>query len=62
MENSDDIKIEKLDKIITIRITDEDYHALLCISENRKSNVSKIIRTIITPLVDLIKENNNINN
>jgi hypothetical protein len=58
MENSDKIKIERLDRIITVRMTYEDYNALLSISENRRSNVSRIIRTIISTIIDMVKENN----
>ena len=58
MENTDEIKVERLDKIITIRMTDEDYNALLSISENKRSNVSNIIRTMVSIVIDMVKENN----
>jgi hypothetical protein len=58
MDNSDEVKIERLDRIITVRMTDEDYNALISISENRRSNVSRIIRTIISTVVEMVKENN----
>lgn len=58
MEKSDEIKVERLDRIITVRMTDEDYNALLNISEKKRSNVSNIIRTIVSTVIDMVKENN----
>jgi len=58
MEKADEIKVERLDRLITIRMTDEDYNALLSISENKRSNVSNIIRTIVSIVIDMVKENN----
>jgi hypothetical protein len=58
MEKTDEIKVERLDRIITVRMTDEDYNALLSISENKRSNVSNIIRTIVSTVIDMVKENN----
>ena len=58
MEKSDEIKVERLDRIITVRMTDEDYNALLSISENKRSNVSNIIRTMVSIVIDMVKENN----
>ena len=58
MENSNEIKIDRLDRIITVRMTDEDYNALLSISENKRSNVSKIIRLMLSTIIDMVKENN----
>ncbi len=58
MENSNEIKVDRLDRIITVRMTEEDYNALLSISENKQSNVSNIIRTIVSTVVDMVKENN----
>jgi len=58
MENSNEIEIERLDRIITLRMTDEDYNALLSISENKKSNVSRIIRLMLRTVIDMVKENN----
>ncbi len=58
MENLNELKIERLDRIITVRMTDEDYNALLSISENKRSNVSKIIRLMLSTLIDMVKENN----
>lgn len=58
MENTNEIKVERLDRIITVRMTDEDYNALLSISENKQSNVSKIIRLMLSTVIDMVKENN----
>ena len=58
MENSNDLKVERLDRIITVRMTDEDYNALLSISENKQSNVSRIIRLMLSTVIDMVKENN----
>jgi hypothetical protein len=58
MKNSNQIKEKKLIRILTVRLTESDYNTLLTISETSGSDVSKIIRTITKPIVDLIKENN----
>ena len=58
MGNSNELKVDRLDRIITVRMTDEDYNALLSISENKQSNVSKIIRLMLSTLIDMVKENN----
>jgi hypothetical protein len=58
MENSNELKIDRLNRILTVRMKEEDYNALLSISENKRSNVSKIIRTITSMVIDMVKENN----
>lgn len=58
MENSNELKVDRLDRIITIRMTDDDYNALLSISENKQSNVSRIIRLMLSTVIDMVKENN----
>jgi predicted DNA-binding protein len=58
MGKIDEIKIERLDRIVTVRMTDEDYNALQSISENKRSNVSRIIRTITSMVIEMVKENN----
>jgi hypothetical protein len=58
MENSEKLKIERLDRIVTVRMTDDDYNALLIISEKKRSNVSRIIRTITNTVIGMVKENN----
>ena len=57
MENSNEIKVDRLDRIITVRMTEEDYNALLSISENKQSNVSNISSTIVSTVVAMVKEN-----
>ena len=58
MERTGELKVDRLNRIITVRMTDEDYAALLSISENRRSNVSKIIRLMLCTVIDMVKENN----
>lgn len=58
MENKDGLKVDRLERIITIRMTDEDYNALLSISEYKRSNFSNIIRTMVSVVIDMVKENN----
>jgi hypothetical protein len=58
MKNSNQTKDKKLIRILSVRLTENDYNTLLTISETSGSDVSKIIRTITRPIVDLIKENN----
>ncbi len=58
MENSNEVRIDRLDRIITVRMTDEDYNALLSISEIRRSNVSRIIRLMLRTVIDMLKESN----
>ena len=51
-----EIKLERLDKIICIRLSNEDYNSLLKISEDKKSNVSEIVRTIISMITEMVKK------
>lgn len=55
MENNE-IKLDRLDKIICIRLSNEDYNSLLKISEDKKSNVSEIVRTIIGMITEMVKK------
>lgn len=57
MKNFESVNIDRLNKIITIRMTDEDYETLLTLSENNSTDVSKIIRSIISSVIDLNKNN-----
>ena len=57
MENSDELNVEKLQKIISLRMTKEDYNTLLALSRNKHSNVSRTIRTIVQVVLDMVKEN-----
>jgi hypothetical protein len=58
MKNRNEEKEIKLVRIITIRLTDDDYKALLNLSKARGSDVSKVIRLLTKPIVDLTHENN----
>ena len=58
MKNENEVKEIRLDRIITIRLTDDDYKTLLKLSKARGSDVSKVIRTMTKPIVDLTNENN----
>ena len=55
MENSNEIKVDRLDRMY--HGSNEEYSALLSISENKQSNVS-ITRTIVSTVADMVKENN----
>jgi hypothetical protein len=58
MKNDNENKEILLDKIITIRMTGDDYNALLNLSKAKGSDVSKVIRIMTKPIVDLTNENN----
>lgn len=58
MKKMNEVKIERLDRIITVRMTDDDYDTLLRISKGKESNVSDIIRSITGVVIDLAKKNN----
>jgi hypothetical protein len=58
MKNENRIKDVRLDRIITIRLNDDDYNALFNLSKARGSDVSKVIRTMTKPIVDLTQKNN----
>jgi hypothetical protein len=55
MENKE-IKLDRLNKILCIRLSDEDYNSLLKLSEYKQSNVSEIVRTIISMIADMVKK------
>ena len=48
---------EKLDKIITVRMTNEDYMLLKCVSQNSGKNVSITIRYLINMVIGIVKNN-----
>lgn len=52
-----EIKLDRLNKIICIRLSNEDYNSLLKLSEYKQSNVSEITRTIISMITDMVKNN-----
>jgi predicted DNA-binding protein len=51
-----EIKLDRLNKIICIRLSNEDYNSLLKLSEHKQSNVSEITRTIISMITDMVKK------
>lgn len=51
------IETEKLDKIITVRMTDEDYRLLKSVSQNSGKNVSITIRYLINMVSGIVKNN-----
>ena len=51
------IETEKLDKIITVRMTDEDYRLLKIVSQNSGKNVSTTIRYLINMVTGIVKNN-----
>ena len=56
MKNENEVKEVRLNRIITIRLTGDDYNALLKLSKARGSDVSKVIRTMTKPIVDLTQK------
>lgn len=62
MENRNDEQTGRKDKIVSLRMKHEDYHALQNISKNKRSDVSKIIRIILETILEMIKENNSKSN
>ena len=58
MKNENEVKEIRLDRIITIRLTGDDYRTLLNLSKARGSDISKVIRTMTKPIVDLTNKNN----
>ena len=58
MEKMRNVKTEKLNRIVCIRMSDDDYYALLQISRRNQSKVSKIIRMIVSNVIYLIPKNN----
>jgi predicted DNA-binding protein len=51
------IETEKLDKIINVRMTTEDYKLLKSVSKNSGTNVSITIRSLINILIGIVKNN-----
>ena len=51
------IETEKLDKIITVRMTDEDYRLLKSVSQDSGKNVSITIRYLINMVTGIVKNN-----
>ena len=54
------IETEKLDRIITVRMTNEDYMLLKSVSQNSGTNVSITIRYLINMVIGIVKNNSKI--
>ena len=51
------IENEKLDRIMTVRMTTEDYKFLKNVSKNSGTNVSITIRSVINMVIGIVKNN-----
>lgn len=51
-------KSEMLNRIVCVRMSLDDFNALLEISQRKQSKVSKVIRSVICNVIDLIQKNN----
>ena len=51
-------KTERLDRIVTFRISGSDYENLLTICERKHSDISKLIRNVIDLAISIAGENN----
>ena len=51
------IETEKFDKVITVRMTDEDYRLLKSVSQNSSKNVSTTISYLINMVTGIVKNN-----
>jgi hypothetical protein len=54
------IETEKLDRLITVRMTNEDYMLLKSVSQNSGTNVSITIRYLINMVIGIVKNNSKI--
>ena len=52
----EEIKTNKLKKVINIRISDDDYQALIGIGKNKKRDVSRLLRNLIRAALAMVKE------
>jgi hypothetical protein len=51
-----EIKTKKLKRVINIRITDEDYQALIGFNNIQKREVSRLLRNLIQAALAMVKE------
>lgn len=49
-------KSEKLNRIVCVRMSVGDFNALLEISQRNQSKVSKVIRSVISNVIDLVQK------
>jgi len=52
----EEMKNNKLRRTICIRMTDEDYKILTGMSHTQKVDVSKLLRNLITTVLNMVKE------
>lgn len=55
METKVQEKSEKLVRIVCIRMSVDDFNALLEISQRNQSKVSKVIRSVISNVIGLVQ-------
>lgn len=53
----EETKTEKLRRVLTLRITEDDYQALKGFNNNQKREVSQLLRNLIRAALDMVKEN-----
>jgi len=56
MKEVDKKDMRKKDRIVTIRFTQEDYTALLFLSKTKDRNVSEVIRRVLNPITEMVRE------
>ena len=56
MKEIDKKLIQRKDRIVTIRFTQEDYTALLLLSKKKGRNVSEVIRKVLNPITEMVHE------
>lgn len=54
----EETKTKKLRRVLTLRITEDDYQALNGFKTNQKREVSRLLRNLIRAALDMVKENN----
>jgi uncharacterized protein (DUF1778 family) len=52
------INSKKLKKVITLRLSEDDYQILNGFTNNEKRDVSRLLRNLIRAALDIVKENN----
>ena len=52
-------KTKKLDRIVCFRMSEADYNAIIQISQRNQSKVSKILRSVVSNVIELVQKNNN---
>ena len=52
------INSKKLKKVITLRLSEDDYQILNGFTNNEKRDVSRLLRNLIRAALEMVKENN----